>query len=653
MLLKLNSALLSIKSFPDVEIPNFTLVTGVNGTGKSHLLKSINEGRITTDITSNPHNETRLYDWTNLIPQDAPVYDSRTWTSERINLYQQFQGLIRQLGGEIIDAARKQGLPATLLSDPTRLANLTLIDLVRILGSNEKASAMYLAIGASVQTVSNRIRQHLNNVQYQTALDAITKFAGKSVAGLSREDFFANHLRDRAKVDMFQQSFAELFVDYRDLALSNDLKAYQTLQTGIASDALTKEQFIEKHMIPPWSFVNESIYAAGLDFEVDHPDLSSFNPYQPTLRKRSTGDQIFFSDLSSGEKVLMSFAICLYYTQDTRQLSNYPKLLLLDEIDAPLHPSMSKTILKVIQETIVQKHNVHVIATTHSPSTVALAPENSLHVIERSTPGLQKITKTQALNILTDGVPTIAISYEGRRQVFVESPNDAKLYDSLYQNLKSYNRSERSLQFIATGPVKNSDETHTNTGCEIVKHLVDTLAKSGNNSVFGLVDWDGQNTPTERLAVLAHEKRDGLENVILDPLLLATLIVGFDRGSIGMIGLTENINYPSFLKFSAQDLQPVIDSVQACVLGEKQHRVTSCAYLGGFSLNLRTEYLSMDDHKLESAVMLAFPSFRAISKGRSGALTQYIVDTVIRDQPEYAPAECLEVFETLLNKPAH
>ncbi|MFX8727506.1 hypothetical protein ABTM60_19580, partial [Acinetobacter baumannii] len=89
--------------------------------------------------------------------------------------------------------------------------------------------------------------------------------------------------------------FAELFVDYRDLALSNDLKAYQTLQTGIASDALTKEQFIEKHMIPPWSFVNESIYAAGLDFEVDHPDLSSFNPYQPTLRKRSTGDQIFFS----------------------------------------------------------------------------------------------------------------------------------------------------------------------------------------------------------------------------------------------------------------------------------------------------------------------------------------------------------------------
>jgi len=156
---------------------------------------------------------------------------------------------------------------------------------------------------------------------------------------------------------------------------------------------------------------------------------------------------LYFADLSSGEKVLMSLALCLYYTEDTRQITNYPKLLLLDEIDAPLHPSMCRLYLDVLIRTVVETHKICVIATTHSPSTVAIAPEESIYVIEPNKVGLHKTTKARALSILTDGVPTLSISFDGRRQVFVESPNDAKIFDTIMQIFKGRIQSERSLEF--------------------------------------------------------------------------------------------------------------------------------------------------------------------------------------------------------------
>jgi ABC-type glutathione transport system ATPase component len=108
-------------------------------------------------------------------------------------------------------------------------------------------------------------------------------------------------------------------------------------------------------------------------------------------------------------------------------LAKHPKLLLLDEIDAPLHPSMARTILDIIIKTLLGVYGIEVLATTHSPSTVALAPEDALYAMREGQPGLTKVTKDEALSILTVGVPTLSISYDGRRQVFVESPIDAQI----------------------------------------------------------------------------------------------------------------------------------------------------------------------------------------------------------------------------------
>ncbi|MBM9539067.1 ATP-binding protein, partial [Desulfobulbus alkaliphilus] len=92
-------------------------------------------------------------------------------------------------------------------------------------------------------------------------------------------------------------------------------------------------------------------------------------------------------------------------------------MMLFDEIDAPLHPSMSRNVIHTITNTLVDGFGIKVIATTHSPSTVALAPEGSVHVMNPGRPGVHASSKAEALNILTVGVPTIAMSFDGRRQV--------------------------------------------------------------------------------------------------------------------------------------------------------------------------------------------------------------------------------------------
>ncbi|MEO5867512.1 MAG: ParB N-terminal domain-containing protein [Sphingomonas sp.] len=121
------------------------------------------------------------------------------------------------------------------------------------------------------------------------------------------------------------------------------------------------------------------------------------------------------SNLSSGERVLLQFAISSYQHDDGMTNINRPKLLLLDELDAPLHPEMVHRWLRAISEGLVAGQGIHCILTTHSPTTVALAPEDALYEMREGQSGLTKVSKQDALNKLTFGVPTLSIDYSGRR----------------------------------------------------------------------------------------------------------------------------------------------------------------------------------------------------------------------------------------------
>jgi AAA domain, putative AbiEii toxin, Type IV TA system len=649
MLLKLKSSHLSIKEFPDIEIPPFTLITGLNGTGKTHLLKGIKSGNLAIDNPPVHTNDIRYFDWNNLIPQDKGIFDSRNLDQQRADAFRKLQEQVSARSEPIVDAARQSGITGTLLADPITLARLSYESPHQLTNVPMVSEIAAAAIQVATETVSKSALKHIDPPAKDWLIAASTAL-GRPAATLGYGEFVEAGIQAWGTTDLFQQSFGELFVEYRNLRLRHYLKQLQR-DKGESVEALTDAEFETKHGIPPWDFVNRTLASAGLDFQIDHPDEHDLSSYQPQLTKLSTGVTILFNDLSSGEKVLMSFALCLYYSQDKRQLASYPKILLLDEVDAPLHPSMSRGLLDAITNVLVADYGISVLATTHSPSTVALAPEDAIHVMRPGEPGLHKTSKGEALNTLTEGVPTLALSYDGRRQVFVESPVDAVFYDSINQILKNRLGSERSLEFISTGktiPGKGD----VNTGCSMVIELVGRLHGAGNSSVFGLIDWDGENEPAERISVLAYKKRNGLENLALDPLLVACAVVRDAPTHMSDLRPPEGLTYPKLLNLPRDQLQPLVTSVVQIVMGTKPGRLVTVEYLGGFNLQVGSNYLLYDDHCLYCKVLKAFPALKAHAK-RGGDLVKHVAATVLREQPEFVPLDLFDILHELLEARSH
>jgi hypothetical protein len=76
-------------------------------------------------------------------------------------------------------------------------------------------------------------------------------------------------------------------------------------------------------------------------------------------------------------------------------------------LDASLHPSMIKNMLAVIGDIFLVR-GVKVILVTHSPTTIALAPEEAIFVMKKEGPKrIEKSSKKDALSILTEGFATL------------------------------------------------------------------------------------------------------------------------------------------------------------------------------------------------------------------------------------------------------
>src|SRR5438034_938829 len=205
-------------------------------------------------------------------------------------------------------------------------------------------------------------------------LRQIAESAGTSAEDLTDDDIRRFYPLDDIGVprDIFQQNFSALFKQYQIRKYENDVDQFRSKKYGSLA-FLTDEEFLRVYGEPPWLLVNKIIADADLDYHTNFPDdqhedeTFDFRPIS-----NLSGAEINFSDLSGGEKVIMSLALSLYNSNFDIE---FPKVLLMDEPDAHLHPSMTRKFLDVIQNVFVNEKGVKVIMTTHSQSTVALAPE--------------------------------------------------------------------------------------------------------------------------------------------------------------------------------------------------------------------------------------------------------------------------------------
>jgi len=644
----------SIIRLPDASLPKFVVLTGKNGSGKTHLLEAIDQGKVKSSLVEDQTNDVLLFDWNTIIPKDTGIFHPHQHQTQRSNWFTQIRSQQDAQFSNIQQQVINLGIPVEYCSSLQKIKKLTVPKLKKILTDPENAETIHANLQQQLkqfgQNIFSQTQRNIGDEDWKIMAPKVASEKPELFLENSESKFFNNDKFLWGKVDAFQQAFGRVFSTYRDLIHQNDrFKKYPPDQDS-GLEYLEESEFISKYGEPPWDFVNHILEVSNLDFRVEPPPLHEVSSYEPKLVKITSDIEMRFQDLSSGEKILMSFALCLYNAEGTRQEVLFPKLLMLDEVDAPLHPSMVRSLLNTIQEVLIENKNVSVILTTHSPSTVALAPEESLYEMNSDGPSIKKISRSKAISILTMGVPTLSVSFDGRRQVFVESRTDASIYDKLYQFYKQHLGSERSLVFIEVGKT-NESGGEQNSGCEQVQRLVLNLSEAGNNSVFGLVDWDGERQPTDRVHVLSHGVRDGLESLLFDPVLIITTVI---REHIQFCKdkkiIENNDTYIDIGNWTKEKWQQVVNKVQNIIIGEALEEGGSIEieYANGMSLNIFKNYLHLDDHQLESKIIDCFGFLKPKNK-RAGGLMTHIVISVLPDYPKLIPKDLLKTFQGILN----
>jgi len=386
-----------------------------------------------------------------------------------------------------------------------------------------------------------------------------------------KDDF--SFLIDEANVSA---ALCHIFMAFR-------LKVLRELEAG-----LTEKDALLKHGRPPWETLNEVLKVAEFEYSVNSPVGVDLLDYYIVRLTSKSGEIVTPSDLSSGEQTILQVVLWLYYSQHHGE---FPKLMLLDEPDAHLHPAMTRQFLAVLHEVLVKRYGVRIILATHSPSTVALAPEGSIFEMKRAGEVQASPSKQHAIGLLTSGLLTVG---EGTRFCFVEDHDDVKFYSVVRDLLSDFGPSRDpgsiapapSIVFLPVSAGKGSGKVPG--GCKVVLEWVSRFSGSGLSDAFrGVIDWDGKNEAADGVLVLS---RYSFENYLLDPISIYVALLDTSR-SISVEGVRVTIGEEHLLKsLTPHSLQMLADVVIAKIrstlssLRAEDEELVDVAFTHGFSL---------------------------------------------------------------------
>ena len=335
--------------------------------------------------------------------------------------------------------------------------------------------------------------------------------------------------------------------------------------------------------------------------------------YTPYLKNTVDSATISFSQLSSGEMMLLSITLLLRRLGASSNSAILPSLILLDEPDAPLHPSFTRILLETLKKEFVEERNVAVIMTTHSPSTVALAPRGSVYELVRKPRELRPIATSVATQILSEGFVSVT---PNDIVIITESSADATYYNKVYAALcKSGDvSSEPPLSFIGASAVGNDGD---GGGCPQVMNWAPKLTELGLERFRGLVDGDEKNVATNIVKVL---KRYCMENYLFDPLTLAAslMTMGF-REPFGS-SLSGAANTTDFLALDTKDLQNAMDEFFKWVVtitGQSEFadsEKVACAYIGIEKVEVPSHWLTVSGKKHLTLIRSKFQTSHGAKK---------------------------------------
>ncbi len=545
----------SINSFPLTEIEaGFIVITGINGAGKTHLLEAIENGGLKVENIPRGATNIRRFHHTDMQPNDTGVAKPSELWAQRIGLWDEIQQPIFDHQQVIRERLTNNGIASDKTEDFGRVAEWTEQEIYEIVSDRGRASKIYKELQSWLTNANNEVvsgwRQNIN----RKGLAELLVSRVNCVTGLTEETFRKLVPVDWNPTDVFQQNFAPLFASYHRLREWNKVNRFYATQEGEERHWITDEEFYSQYGLPPWETVNRILEEANLPLRVNWPEGDFDVPFTLKLHNTELDCDVSYKDLSSGEKIIISLAHCLYYAGSNNPSLSLPKLLLLDEPDAPLHPSMTRSFMRVIEQVLVGENGVKVIMTTHSPTTVAFAPTGSVYKLERKPRRLVPCSKDSAITVLTDGFATVL---ETTRFVITEAMIDHTTYQSLFQAIQMSGAwpTLPNLVFVQA----SDSENRTGGGKGQVANWAGKLSELGLPFFRGLIDRDSGNADSPVIKVLG---RYSLENYLLDPIILYACLVDKNRyQSVLKLDELRECNVHSITSFPAFRLQEIADAV--------------------------------------------------------------------------------------------
>lgn len=491
--LQLNQGHASIEKLESPKLGDMVILTGKNGSGKTHLLEAINEGKVSImeNGASIPANDILYVGFGELNVTGADTYNFQQANQACTDVWNHFNSWRNNYESE--------GRPGRYVMYIQRFRNAN----------------------------NPQVEQAMKSIEY-----TLSKETNVPLEEITRYHFW-KHIFDpttsTADIGIFEQNFAKLFAEYQ---ISLTKQRYYRYLKRAGYDNAPAINMAELRVLEgdkPWDFVNEVLEVANFDFRVMPPDFwdtEEFD-YRIKLKKLSSGAEVEFSRLSTGEKVLFAMALVRYKAE--RRTNRFPRVIMFDEPDAPLHPAMTQSLLDVVRNVFVTEYNTHVILTTHSPATVALAPESTVYVTrllaDPITTVIEASSKQGALDTLSSGF--IATSNEENQErlkfevgesnapvLFVEGPTDRDILTTAWAKL--YRQTRMPFTILRCG---NADQMRHKLDAEYIDDM-------HGKYVCGIMDFDSaydQFNGTKRFdnaqgtdeSGLFKERRNGQKKITL------------------------------------------------------------------------------------------------------------------------------------------
>ncbi|GEM_PF-4007868 len=549
--LKFDRPYRSIKELSDIALPELTVICGPNGSGKTQLLESIHRGFIHVTNQDNEKLTTKIFQ---SIPHLTASHVTHATLQEAQNAAIDTQTIIEGFETYLVE-----GISCKIYTGSgwVPLNRDTLIPaFISLLlhnnapnfdgGHRDKLKELLVYKGEG----GNRNRwESFKRFVPVKAISSLTTFSEVS---------FKEAIYDFVQYQTFMEVDASIiFYRYFEEVQNN---AYRKAS---GTEFFSEDEFIDKFGLPPWDEVNQLLRSYGFQHQMLPPSAEN----DPRATKgyiakiiNSEQEVIDINGLSSGEKVIIALLLSAYAAQQKEKRIfqvDAPEVILFDELDAHLHPSMTRMMFEVLQNSIVKKLSSRVVITTHSPSTVALAPEKSIYKLNpKPSHSLQRVSQASACRDLSEGFIQLM---DGSQVVIVEGKDDPLFYRAIERALRANNclATTPTLHFV---PASKTDNPSSGGGATAAEDWAVKLKEAKLPNVHALLDNDGVRSDNGSIKVL--ETRYAIENFILDPISLAVALITDQRLS----DIDNNLaaKFPQVLSIaqaSQSDIQELIDAI--------------------------------------------------------------------------------------------